>query len=432
MDLFDAMNAQDPNRPLAEQLRPIQFEEFVDTHITYGKALYQKIKVAGLGSSLIIWGPPGSGKTTLAKLLISKHQGPSRTVNAVSTGAKALKELTDAAETHRKQFNENTLLFIDEIHRLNKAQQDVLLPSMESGATLLIGATTENPSYELNSAVLSRSQVIKFEPLTKDQLRDLAGRAFVSKQQKMEKWLTEEAVQRLISISQGDARRLLGAVSEVMDLPENCYGVDALEELFSAGGLPYDKSSDQHYDTISAFIKSLRNSDADAGLYYLARMIKAGEDPKFIARRMVIFASEDVGNADPNALTIALNGFRAVEVVGLPEAGINLAQVVTYLSSVPKSNRSYQGFNKAMASVDKYGALPVPMSLRSAKTKLSDSIGYGKDYKYSHDSSRGYVQQQMLPDAIKDHVFYEPTKRGFENRIREFKDWIRQPQSDES
>ncbi|NCN42355.1 replication-associated recombination protein A, partial [bacterium] len=336
----------------------------------------------------------------------------------------------------KKSQGEETLLFLDEIHRLNKSQQDVLLPYCEKGDLSLIGATTENPSYELNRALLSRCRVILFEPIQVEDLLLIAQRAFEKADVLPDKALQSEALERLVNSSQGDARRLLNALESILRLYQFeshrfSFPLDlqSLELALGDQPLPFDKSGDLHYDTISAFIKSLRGSDADASVYYLARLLEAGEDPIFIARRMVILASEDVGNADPRALTLAISGLQAVELIGLPEARINLAQVATYLASAPKSNRSYLAINHALDEVRRSGSLPIPKSLRSAKTKLAKGLGYGKNYSYAHDGATGWKAMEFLPQELKGKVFYEPSDLGFEKNIKEYQAWKKKNQS---
>ncbi|MCB0356961.1 MAG: replication-associated recombination protein A, partial [Bdellovibrionales bacterium] len=319
----------------------------------------------------------------------------------------------------------------DEIHRLNKAQQDVLLPFSEQGDFTLIGATTENPSYELNSALLSRCQVFNFLPLSQEDAQKILSRAAEVLDTTLSTILSDEAVQRLIQNGQGDMRTLLNAFEQIfqafhLENRDQPFAAEELLEVLVQKPMAYDKSGSEHYDTISAFIKSVRGSDPDAALYYLARMIKGGEDPVFVARRLVVLASEDVGNADPRALEVAVAGLQAVELVGLPEAGINLAQVTTYLSSAPKSNRSYMGWKKALAKVEETGALPIPLALRSARTPLTKAMGYGEGYKYSHDGPKSFIQQDFLPEELKGQKFYEPSDRGFEKKIIEYLKWLKE------
>lgn len=426
MDLFEAMAAPDDSQPLAERLRPKSLNDFVgQRHILdQKKSLLQALREKNFLPNLILWGPPGSGKTTFAKLLGQMAKAHFLQVNAIDTGAKELREIGLQAHRRRIEHSTKTLLFIDEIHRLNRSQQDVLLPFTEKGDFVLIGATTENPSFELNSALLSRSQVLVFERLGDEDLRRLLQRAANTRGQPLDKILTPTAQDLLIATADGDARKLLNLFEAVPP------GVDPIEaeqlpSLISAKTLPYDKSGEGHYDTISAFIKSIRGSDPDAAIYYLARMIKGGEDPLFIARRLVISASEDIGNADPRALSIAVAAMQAVELVGLPEAGINLAQATTYLASAPKSNRSYAAYKKALAVVEETGSLPIPMHLRNAQTKFMREMGYGEGYKYAHDFPKGYVEQNHFPEELKVRKFYEPADHGFEKNIRNYLAWVK-------
>jgi putative ATPase len=352
-------------------------------------------------------------------------------VNAVETGAKTLRELGEQGRRKRLEQRRKTLFFIDEIHRLNKGQQDVLLPFVEKGDVVLVGATTENPSYEINSALLSRCRILVFERLGDDELKTLAERASALRGQELSALLDEESSSRLIQYADGDGRRLLNLMEIILSFKaspnEATWPLDTeeLSRLLDAPTLRYDKTADEHYDTISAFIKSVRGSDPDAAVYYLARMIKGGEDPVFIARRLVILASEDIGNADPRAITLAVSGLQAVELVGWPEAAISLAQVTTYLASAPKSNRSYMALKAAQELVEKTGTVPVPLALRSAKTAAMKGMGYGKGYKYSHDGEKGYQPQCFLPEELGDVSLYEPTDHGFEKNIRQYLAWLK-------
>jgi putative ATPase len=329
-------------------------------------------------------------------------------------------------------YQRGTVLFIDEIHRLNKAQQDVFLPYVESGDIVLIGATTENPSFEVNSALLSRSRVVVFKRHLDESLLQILKSAFKEYELTIENIFEEDALTYMLQLADGDARRLLNRIEEIVIYYQNTsdkstfpVNVERLKELLGSKTLYHDKSGESHYDTISAFIKSLRGSDPDAGLYYLARLLEGGEDPKFIARRLVILASEDIGNADPRALTIATSGFQAVEMIGLPECAINLAQVVVYLASAPKSNSSYMGLKSAQAEVQKSGQLPIPLSVRNAPTRLMKEIGYGKNYNYAHSGDKGWLSQQFLPDDIKEKRFYESRGLGFEKKMNEYIEWLK-------
>jgi putative ATPase len=462
MDLFAHAN-QDSSvgQPLPEQLRPRRLEDMLGQPKILGvNGPWRRLLEAGTIPSLILWGPPGTGKTTFALLLAQKVDAQFSNINAVDTGAKALRELGSAGRQRRLEHRQQTLLFIDEIHRLNKGQQDVLLPFVEKGDLILVGATTENPSYEINSALLSRCRVLVFERLAEADLRTLAARAARARATEIENILTPDATDRLIEFADGDARRLLNLLEILLNLfaARNLTGAQAapavvskappevnpevnprapafdplwpadaeeLARILDRPALRYDKAADEHYDTISAFIKSVRGSDPDAAIYYLARMIKGGEDPVFIARRLVILASEDISNADPRALSLAVAGLQAVELVGWPEGAISLAQVTTYLASAPKSNRSYLALQKAQALVETTGTVPVPLALRSAKTALMKNFGYGKGYKYSHEGSKGYLEQRFLPTELGDVKFYEPSDHGFEKNIKQYLEWLK-------
>lgn len=436
MDLFESAHhsASVLSAPLAEILRPKKIEEMLGQPKVLGeKSPWLKLIDSGQIPSLILWGPPGTGKTTFALLLASKIDAEFFTVNAVEIGAKALRELGDQGRTRRLQYQRKTVVFIDEIHRLNKGQQDVLLPFVEKGEIILVGATTENPSYEINSALLSRCRLLVFERLSSEDLLKLATRAARAAGFGLSDLLSKDASELLLALADGDGRKLLNSMEILLQLRS---GSDAssdwplpaerFSEVLEFRPLRYDKNSDQHFDTVSAFIKSVRGSDPDASLYYLARMLKGGEDPKFIARRLVILASEDIGNADPRALQVAISGFKAVEIIGLPEAAISLAQVTTYLASAPKSNRAYLGLKKAQELVEKTGALPIPLALRSAKTALMKGLGYGKDYRYSHEGIKGFVSQRFLPSELDEVRLYEPTDHGFEKNIRQYLEWLKQ------
>jgi len=433
MDLFETQNIETA-RPMAETLRPTAMSQVLGLETVFSKnpwlknLLNQKSRL----TNLILWGPPGTGKTTFAKLLCREFSFEFLELNAIDTGAKKLKEVGAEARNRKLMYQKETLVFIDEIHRLNKSQQDVLLPFTEKGDIILVGATTEHPSYEINKALLSRSRVVIFESLSIKNLLILIDRAADLYQLKKEDVFTIEAAELLAKSSSGDGRQLINSCENILtlyELDKDSYdwplSKEGLNKILQLPPSIYDKNGDQHYDTISAFIKSIRGSDPDAAIYYLAKMLDGGEDPVFIARRIVISASEDIGNADPNALSLAVAALEAVKAIGMPEAGINLAQAVTYLSCAPKSNSSYMAYKKALSFVREGGSYSVPLALKSAKTKLSKEVGYGKDYKYSHDGSKGYIKQQFLPDEIKDKVFYEPVSHGFEKRMIEYLEWLK-------
>jgi putative ATPase len=435
-DLFEA-SAQTPNnqssQPLAESLRPKVLDQFIGQNQAEHKMqnILKNLKDKGFLPNLILWGPPGTGKTTWARLIGQVSQFEFLQVNAIETGAKEIREIGLKAHRSRIELQAKTILFIDEIHRLNRSQQDVLLPFTEKGDLYLIGATTENPSYELNSALLSRCQVIVFERLTATNLTQIMRRATKHLGFDFEAALSSDSISAVVEAADGDGRKFLNLLeliyqsfSSQTPLSEKISPAD-LQEILMQRTLRYDRVGESHYDNLSAFIKSLRGSDPDAAIYYLARMIKGGEDPVTIARRMVILASEDVGNADPKALPLAIAGLQAVEAIGLPEAGINLAQVVTYLASAPKSNRSYEAYNKALEIVEKTGTLEIPLHIRNAKTRLMKDLGYGRDYAYAHDYPKGHVAQTYLPDQIKNEKFYEPTELGFEKNIRQYLKWLK-------
>ena len=438
MDLFGhAFSSQTSHLPLAEQMRPSQIEEMVGQSRIIGKASpWLRIFNAGQIPSLILWGPPGCGKTTLANLVAKKIKAEVVSENAIDLGAKSLREIGEQAKRRLIETQRQTLLFIDEIHRLNKSQQDILLPFIEKGQLILIGATTENPSYELNSALLSRCRILTFESLTLGELNTVFSKACKLKGLAETQTLDSQALKMFLELADGDARRLLNMAELIFSAKESQVAgsvhplsfplnTEALTSLIQSSSLRYDKSSDQHYDVISAFIKSIRGSDPDASLYYLARMLKGGEDPIFIARRLVVLASEDVGNADPRALSLAISGLQACELIGLPEAAISLAQVVTYLACAPKSNRSYMALKAAQQRVEQTGTLPVPLALRSSQTQAMKNLGYGKDHKYSHNSEKGFVQQDFLPDKLVGEKYYEPSEHGFEKTLKQYLEWLR-------
>jgi putative ATPase len=423
MDLFDQNSIERRDAPLAERLRPTTLAEVVGQRhlLDEGKPLRRLIETDQL-ASLIFWGPPGTGKTTLAQIIAHSTKSNFVFFSAVLQGVKEVREIVKQAQEERRYHSRRTLLFVDEIHRFNKAQQDAFLPWVERGDVILIGATTENPSFEINSALLSRSRVFVLYPLDPADIRILLERALTDPRGLAERHLqvTEQAMEFLADQAHGDARVALNTL-EVAAAMAGAEEIDleTVQGALQKRALLYDKGAEEHYNIISAFIKSLRGSDPDGALYWLARMLEAGEDPLFIARRMVIFASEDVGNADPRALQMALAVQQAVHFVGLPEARINLAQGVTYLATAPKSNASYVGINEAQAEVRKSGALPVPLHIRNAPTQLMKELGYHQGYRYAHDYAGGIAAQEHLPEALAGCRFYRPTERGYEKLISE-------------
>lgn len=430
MDLFDYMREQTSEKesPLASRLRPTTLEEVVGQQHIIGKdkLLYRAIKADKL-SSIIFYGPPGTGKTTLAKVIANTTSADFQQINATIAGKKDMEQIVQQAKDNRGMYGKKTILFVDEIHRFNKGQQDYLLPFVEDGTLILIGATTENPYFEVNGALISRSSVFELHPLSVEDVKTLLKRAVYDVQKGMGSYhaeIDDDALEFLADIAGGDARNALNAIElGILTTQRSDDGrihitLDVAQECIQKRVVRYDKTGDNHYDTISAFIKSLRGSDPDAAVYYLAKMLYAGEDIKFIARRMMISASEDVGNADPNALTVAVSAAQAVERIGMPEAQIILAQAATYIASAPKSNASYLSIAAAMENV-KNVKTTVPSHLQDAHYKGSANLGHGIGYKYAHDYPEHYVKQQYLPDEIKDARFYEPTDIGYEKGMKE-------------
>ncbi len=437
MDLFEQKTATSDNTPLAERMRPRSLDEIVgQQHLLGPDKLLRKLIENDKISSIIFWGPPGTGKTTLGRVIANCTSSRFVFFSAVLGSIKEVREIIVEAQHQRAYYQRKTLLFVDEIHRFNKAQQDAFLPAVEKGEITLIGATTENPSFEVNSALLSRSRVFVLEPLSEAELKELLNLALIDERGLGLRQLTisDEALNFIAGQANGDARSALGTleIAAATCPARQQIRQSDVEEALQNRALTYDKGAEEHYNVISAFIKSMRGSDPDAAVYWLARMLEAGEDPLFIVRRMVIFASEDIGNADPRALQMALAVQQAVHFVGLPEARINLAHGVTYLATAPKSNASYAAIGAAQAEVRKTGALPVPLHIRNAPTKLMKDLGYGKDYKYAHNYQDGYAEQSYLPKAIAGTSFYEPTERGYEKTIGERLNFLRNRPEKES
>jgi putative ATPase len=422
MDLFEQSAQNAGNTPLAERMRPQTLDQLVGQQHLLGKGkLLRKLIEEDQLSSVIFWGPPGTGKTTLGQVIAGSTKSRFVFFSAVLGSIKEVREIVAEAKQQRAYHGKKTILFVDEIHRFNKSQQDAFLPSVEKGEVTLIGATTENPSFEVNSALLSRSRVFVLEPLSHEDLTTLLTRALTDAHGLGERNLqiADEALEFLVQQADGDARIALGGLEVAASATNKQITLEIVQEAVQKKALLYDKGAEEHYNVISAFIKSMRGSDPDAALYWLARMLEAGEDPLFIVRRMVIFASEDIGNADPRALQIAMAVQQAVHFVGLPEARINLAQGVTYLATAPKSNASYQGINQAQAEVRKSGALAVPKHIRNAPTKLMKQLDYGKGYQYAHNHEGAVADQTHLPEELVGQKYYLPSERGYEKLISE-------------
>ena len=430
MDLFDYMrsNTMEKEAPLASRLRPTTLDEVVGQKHIIGKdkLLYRAIKADKLGS-IIFYGPPGTGKTTLAKVIANTTSARFTQINATVAGKKDMEEVVKEAKDALGMYGQKTILFVDEIHRFNKSQQDYLLPFVEDGTLLLIGATTENPYFEVNGALISRSRIFELKQLEKDDIKELLRRAVTDSEKGMGMYravLEPEAEEFLADMANGDARAALNAVELGILTTERAedglihIDLDVAQECIQKRAVRYDKGGDNHYDTISAFIKSMRGSDPDAAVYYLARMLYAGEDIKFIARRIMICASEDVGNADPMALTVAVSASLAVERVGMPEAQIILSNAASYVACAPKSNSAVNAIDAAMKAVKTQTLMPVPPHLQDRHYSGAAALGRGLDYKYAHDYPNHYVKQQYLPDGMEGTVFYEPSDNGYEKEIK--------------
>ena len=437
MDLFDYMraNTMEKESPLASRMRPTTLDEVVGQKHIIGKdkLLYRAIKADKLGS-VIFYCPPGTGKTTLAKVIANTTSARFEQINATVAGKKDMEEIVKNAKDSIGMYGQKTILFVDEIHRFNKSQQDYLLPFVEDGTITLIGATTENPYFEVNNALLSRSRIFELKPLEKQDIRELVMRAVYDTKKGMGTYgadITDEAADFLADVANGDARAALNAVelgiltTDKSDDGKIHITIDVAAECIQKRVVRYDHDGDNHYDTISAFIKSMRGSDPDAAVYYLARMLYAGEDVKFIARRIMICASEDVGNADPNALVVAVSAAQAVERIGMPESQIILSQAAAYVATAPKSNAAYMGIAKAMKTVADTRTMPVPAHLQDRHYKGAEKLGHGLGYKYAHDYPNHYVTQQYLPDGVEGMRFYEPSENGYEKKIREHMEFIK-------
>lgn len=437
MDLFDYMrqNTMEKESPLASRMRPTTLDEVVGQKHIIGKdkLLYRAIKADKLGS-VIFYGPPGTGKTTLAKVIAHTTSARFEQINATVAGKKDMEEIVKNAKDAIGMYGQKTILFVDEIHRFNKSQQDYLLPFVEDGTITLIGATTENPYFEVNNALLSRSRIFELKPLEKQDIRELVIRAVYDTEKGMGTYgadITDEAADFLADVANGDARAALNAVElGILTTDKSEDGkihitIDVAAECIQKRVVRYDHDGDNHYDTISAFIKSMRGSDPDAAVYYLARMLYAGEDVKFIARRIMICASEDVGNADPNALVVAVSAAQAVERIGMPESQIILSQAAAYVATAPKSNAAYVGIQNAMKAVANMRTMPVPAYLQDKHYKGAEKLGHGLGYKYAHDYPNHYVTQQYLPDGMEGMRFYEPSENGYEKKIREHMEFIK-------
>ena len=438
MDLFDYMRetTKEKESPLASRLRPTTLDEVVGQQHIIGKdkLLYRAIKADKL-SSVIFYGPPGTGKTTLAKVIANTTSAEFTQINATVAGKKDMEEVVNKAKELKGMYQKRTILFIDEIHRFNKGQQDYLLPFVEDGTIILIGATTENPYFEVNGALLSRSIIFELKPLEQEDIKDLIMRALTDEKKGLGSYRAEmdaDALEFLADMAGGDARHALNAIEiGVLTTQRSEDGkihitLPVASECIQKRVVKYDKTGDNHYDTISAFIKSMRGSDPDAAVYYLAKMLYAGESVTFIARRMMICAAEDVGMADPNAIQVATSAALAVERVGMPEAQIILSEAVIYIATAPKSNSANNAIAAAMDCVRKTGNLKVPTHLQDSHYKGAAKLGHGLGYQYAHDFDKHYVQQQYLPDELTDSVFYEPSTMGYESKVQEHMKWLKE------
>lgn len=440
MNLFEQKNLYETEAeaPLAARMRPRTLEEFVGQEhlVGEGTAIRKAIENDQLGS-VIFWGPPGCGKSTLARIIAGHTRCHFVEYSAVTSGVAEVRKAIEEARNRRQLHGQRTILFVDEIHRFNRAQQDAFLPHVENGTIILMGATTENPYFAINAPLLSRSRVLRFEPLTEEHLRIIVQRALADEERglgKLHVLLPKECMDYLLRVANGDARIALNVLESATALAEpdsqghRVITIVMLEQVVQQRAARYDREGDEHYDTISAFIKSVRGSDPDAALHYLARMLRAGEDPRFIARRLVILASEDIGNADPHALLIAVAAMEAVQMVGMPEAQITLAQATTYLACAPKSNASYVALNKALHDLETQPLAPVPLHLRDANYPAAQQLGHGKEYIYPHSYPGHWVPQRYLPEGNWSLPYYEPSDSGTERKIKERLNLLRELQ----
>ncbi len=439
MDLFEHKAQESINKeaPLAARMRPRTLQEFVGQEhiIGPGRVLRKAIENSQL-PSIILWGPPGSGKTTLAFIIANSTNSHFSPVSAVSAGVGDLRKIIEEAKERRKLYQQKTILFIDEIHRFNKGQQDAILPYVEDGTVTLIGATTENPSFEVNTPLLSRSRVFVLKPLNDEEIRVITLRALTDKERglgKMNIELAGEALEHLIIMSGNDARAALNALemAALVTLPDangkRNITLETVEDAFQHRSLQYDRAGEQHYDIISALHKCMRDSNPDATLYWLGRMIESGEDPLYIARRIIRFASEDIGLADPQALVVAMAAQQAVHFLGMPEGNLALSEAAVYMATAPKSNSLYTGYTEVQREIRNGANEPVPLHMRNAVTGLMKNLGYGKGYKYAHNFKGHYVEQQHLPDSLKGKTFYKPGELGYERQIAvRLKEWRQQ------
>jgi len=445
MDLFElqSKNTREASQPLAERMRPQSLKSFIgQSHIVGEGAIIRRAIEEDRLFSMILWGPPGCGKTTLSRIIAKETKAYFIHFSAVLSGVKELRDIIEKAKDQQKFYRKRTILFVDEIHRFNKAQQDAFLHHVESGLLTLIGATTENPSFEVISPLLSRCRVFTLNPLTEKDIESIIVRALNDNELGLGVYqitIEPNALNYLIQLSDGDARNALNNLDIVVSMhrhhaahamDKHIISLESIEKALQKNALRYDKSGEEHYNLISAFHKSMRGSDPDASLYWLCRMLSAGEDPLYIARRMVRFASEDIGNADPHALTVAIHAMESFRFLGSPEGDLALAQAAIYLSTAPKSNRIYMAYKKTMEIIKRTGSLPVPLHIRNAPTSLMTSLGYGKGYQYAHDAPNAYIPQDYLPDQIVQQKFYTPSERGYEKTIKQRIDYWQKLKND--